>query len=264
MDDQNKNLILATALSFVVILVWFVLFPPPEPDTPLDSAVPSEQELGGTTLSAPSAELPATGTPITGAAEAAEPNAIDAAPRVQIDTARLAGSVSLLGGRIDDLALKDYRTSLDDDAQIVEVLNPVGQPDAQYALHGWAVAAGVDPSAVPGPNTQWTLTSGETLGVDSPIVLSWDNGAGLLFTKEIQIDDEFMFTIVQSVENTGETAASIAAYGVLARHGIPSDLKNFFILHEGVVGMTDGEYSEIDWDEIPEFEFDPRTGARSG
>jgi YidC/Oxa1 family membrane protein insertase len=28
MDDQNKNLILATALSFIVILTWFVLFPP--------------------------------------------------------------------------------------------------------------------------------------------------------------------------------------------------------------------------------------------
>ncbi|MDB4122429.1 membrane protein insertase YidC, partial [Octadecabacter sp.] len=34
MDDQNKNLILATALSFIVILVWFVLFPPPEATDP--------------------------------------------------------------------------------------------------------------------------------------------------------------------------------------------------------------------------------------
>ena len=30
MDDQNRNLLLATALSFLVILVWFLLFPPPD------------------------------------------------------------------------------------------------------------------------------------------------------------------------------------------------------------------------------------------
>ena len=30
MDDQNKNLILATALSFLVILIWVTVFPPPE------------------------------------------------------------------------------------------------------------------------------------------------------------------------------------------------------------------------------------------
>ena len=30
MDDQNKNLILATVLSLAVILVWTVFFPAPE------------------------------------------------------------------------------------------------------------------------------------------------------------------------------------------------------------------------------------------
>ena len=50
MDDQNKNLILATALSFLVILVWFWLFPPEEP-APLDPL--PENAADGSALVAP-------------------------------------------------------------------------------------------------------------------------------------------------------------------------------------------------------------------
>ena len=260
MDDQNKNLIIATALSFVVILVWFVLFPPPEPDAALDGPVVSETAGAEDTLATPTADIPAT---TTTASTQTEPSAIETAPRVAIETLRVNGSLSLLGGRIDELSLVDYKTSLRDDAQVVEILFPANEVGAQYALHGWAAAVGVDPTAVPGPNTLWTLATGETLTVDTPITLTWDNGAGLLFSKEISIDADFLFTITQSVQNNGDAAASMAPYAVLARHGEPTDLKNFFILHEGVVAMTDGEYSETDWDELPEFEFNQRAGART-
>ena len=262
MDDQNKNLILATALSFLVILVWFILFPPPEPQQPGETQVTAET-AGGVTAPLPTAEgAPATATTTaTAAGEAAK--AIESAPRVSISSSRVSGSISLLGGRIDDLSLKDYRTSLDADAEVVKYLAPVGSDDAQYALHGWAASAGLDPTLVPGPNTLWTLSEGETLTPKDPIVLTWDNGAGLTFSKRIALDADYMFTITQSATNTGDAPASIAPYAVLARHGEPKDLKNFFILHEGVVAMTDGEYSEIDWDEIPDFEFMPREGARA-
>ncbi len=262
MDDQNKNLILATALSFVVILVWFVLFPPPEPDAPIEDTAASEITAVEGTLATPTADAPAA-TPATGSAAETTATAMKSAPRVAIETEKVSGSISLLGGRIDQLSLNDYKTSLDDDAEIVELLFPASEDNAQYALHGWAAASGVDPSAVPGPNTEWQLTGGDTLGVDSPVTLSWDNGAGLVFSKTIAIDDEYMFTITQGVENTGDATAAVAPYAILARQGEPTDLKNFFILHEGVVAMTDGEYSETDWDKMPEFDFNPRAGART-
>ena len=262
MDDQNKNLIIATALSFVVILVWFVLFPPPEPDTPIDGTSVSQAETGEGTLATPSADIPAASPAATAPTETAS-SALATAPRVAIETPRVKGSLSLLGGRIDQLSLVDYKTSLEDDAEIVEILFPATEPNAQYALHGWAAAAGVDPTAVPGPNTEWELAEGETLGVNTPVTLRWDNGAGLIFSKQIAIDENFMFTITQSVENTGEATASVAPYAILARHGIPPNLKNFFILHEGVVARTDGEYSETDWGDMPDFEFDQRAGART-
>ncbi|KEJ88667.1 membrane protein insertase YidC [Sulfitobacter donghicola] len=262
MDDQNKNLIIATALSFVVILVWFVLFPPPEPETPIDGTIASQSAPVEGSLATPSADVSSAAPAATASTETA-PSALESAPRVAIETQRLSGSLSLLGGRIDQLSLNDYQTSLEDDATVVEILFPANEDNAQYALHGWAAASGVDPSSVPGPNTEWQLSEGETLSVETPVTLSWDNGAGLVFSKKIAVDDEYMFTITQSVENTGETAASMAPYAVLARHGEPTDLKNFFILHEGVVAMTDGEYSEINWDEMPDFEYNQRAGART-
>ncbi|MDX5403386.1 MAG: membrane protein insertase YidC, partial [Rhodobacterales bacterium] len=254
MDDQNKNLLLATALSFAVILIWFVLFPPPEP-TEVDPSDPA-------VTSAPVASTPtdaASGT--TETAQVAE--AAADTPRVAIETARVTGSISLLGGRIDQLSLKNYRESLEPDADIVTVLSPIGQPHAYYALYGWAPGMGVTLDDVPGANTMWQLESGETLSPDAPVTLVWDNGRGLTFRRQIAIDENFMFTVTQSVQNTGTETASMAPYGIIARHGEPEGLKNFFILHEGLVAMADGTLTETDYGDMPEFEFNEREGARA-
>ncbi|WP_299734759.1 membrane protein insertase YidC [uncultured Roseobacter sp.] len=263
MDDQNKNLILATALSFLVILVWFVLFPPPEPDVPLEGIPATQSSTADSTASVPSA-APSPTAQETLTPETSNGNeAISDAPRVPLTTDRLTGSVSLLGGRIDDLSLRDYRVSQDAEAEIVTMLAPVGSADAYYALYGWAPGAGVAPDAVPGPTTLWTLSQGDQLGVGAPITLTWDNGAGLVFTRTIEIDENYMFSVSQSVANTSAAAVNLAPYGILARHGEPSELKNFFILHEGVVAMADGELTETDWSDIPEFAVGQREGVPS-
>jgi len=169
----------------------------------------------------------------------------------------------LLGGRIDDLSLKDYRVSLDEDAEIVKMLSPAGDDAAYYALYGWAPGAGLTLEDVPGANTEWAVEQGRTLGVDSPVTLIWNNGKGLTFRRTLAVDADYMFTITQAVENASSGPASMAPYGILARHGEPQDLKNFFILHEGVVSMADGELAEIDYGDMPDFEIDPREGARA-
>ncbi|WP_170334045.1 membrane protein insertase YidC [Ruegeria arenilitoris] len=251
MDDQNKNLILATALSFVVILVWFVLFPPPEQAPTPDQAEITAVE--GNEVQTPSA----TGTGSTGDAAAVAEEALpeDEAPRVEIDTPRLKGSLSLSGGRIDELLLKDYKVSIDEGAPIVDLLSPVGSESAYYALYGWAPGAGVGGDDVPGPNTPWTVEEGETLGVDTPITLKWDNGKGLTFRRMISVDENYMFTVTQSVENASDATVAMAPYGILARHGIGEDgdipdLKNFFILHEGLISMADGTLTEVDYGDL--------------
>ncbi|MEP1611399.1 MAG: membrane protein insertase YidC [Roseobacter sp.] len=261
MDDQNKNLILATALSFVVILVWFVLFPPPEAEPPLDLETATQLTPDATTNSLPS--VSGTNPETVSLDNVTREDALEAAPRVSIETDRVSGSISLLGGRIDDLALKDYRETQADDAPIVTMLSPVGSADAYYSLYGWAAGSGVDPSNVPGPNTEWTLTNGNVLTPDDPVTLTWDNENGLIFTRTIAIDADYMFSITQSVENGSDATVTLAPYGILARHGEPSDLKNFFILHEGVVAMSDGELTETDWGDMPDFAYAEREGARA-
>ncbi len=258
MDDQNKNLILATALSFIVILVWFVLFPPPEPTPAPETATVSQSDDG--TASVPTQVIdedaaPAQSTPVS--EETVQ------APRVDIETDRISGSISLRGGRLDDLRLNDYLTDLETGADIVTMLSPAGSDSAYYALYGWAAGSGLTPEQVPGPNTEWSVTNGDTLRVGAPLTLQWDNGAGLIFEREITIDEDYMFGMTQSVQNNSGAQVSLAPYGLLARHGEPQDLRNFFILHEGVVSMTDGEYAEINWDDMPDFEFDARQGARA-
>ncbi|MBC7165086.1 MAG: membrane protein insertase YidC [Roseovarius sp.] len=255
MDQQNKNLIIATALSFLVIVLWFVLFPPPEP-APTDPDTPAAQD--GLTPPAPTA-APGT-TDVTGAGDIAAETGTDT-PRLDIDTGRLSGSISLLGGRIDDLVLMDYRETIDPESDTVHLLTPIGATTPYYALHGWAPGAGVTPEQVPGPNTPWKIESGTTLTPQSPVTLLWDNGAGLIFRREISIDADYMFSVRQSVENRGTATVSLAPYGVIARHGRPADLKNFFILHEGVIGMVDGTLMELSYKDVEKLEFDPHEGA---
>jgi YidC/Oxa1 family membrane protein insertase len=257
MDDQNKNLILATALSFIVILVWFLLFPPPE-------AEPTDPNAPAVTESVTEDGVANTPTTAAGAAEVQATEAEEAnAPRIDIDTPRLAGSISLLGGRIDDLQLKDYRETLEDGSPIVHLFKPVGEENAFYALHGWAPGSGLGIDDVPGPNTVWTQASTGTLTPDAPAVLEWTSPAGLLFRRTIAVDDDFMFDITQEVINEAAGTVALAPYGIIARHGEPADAKNFFILHEGASIMADGELTEIGYGDIVDLPVVPSEGAQA-
>ncbi|MEZ5676476.1 protein translocase subunit yidC [Thalassovita litoralis] len=254
MDSQNKNLILATALSFVVILVWFILFPPPE--KPVDPNAPAATSEVVSTPATPS-------TAETAPAQAAATEATADAPRLAIDTPRVEGSVSLLGGRIDQLALKDYRETTDPNSPIVTVLAPVGAENAFYALFGWAAGAGLSPDDVPGPNTLWSVENGTTLTPATPISLMWDNGKGQVFRRTLSIDEDYMFAVQQSVTNNGTGSVALAPYGILARHGEPKNIKKFFILHEGTIAMADGELTETTYSNLEDMDFNAAEGTRA-
>ncbi len=258
MDDNNRNLLLATALSFLVILVWFLMFPPPEPQPPAaDPAVATAPQTDA--LLPP----PAVGSDgVTATPGTPEPEATPEAPRVSIETPRLEGAINLQGGRIDTLRLKGYRETVDPASPIVQLMNPVGSPGAYYALHGWAPGGALEFDDVPGPNTLWSAANGARLTPETPVTLTWENGKGLTFRKTIAVDGDYMFTVTQEVQNTGADPQRMAPYGVIARHGIPPQM-NFFILHEGLVQMADGKLTETDYDKLSDMSFDPREGTRA-
>jgi YidC/Oxa1 family membrane protein insertase len=249
MDDQNKNLLLATGLSFAVMLAWFAIAPPQTAPPPAEAVTTAEPI-----------------TAITGSTDvntnmgSGNAQAVANADRITIDTTRLEGSLSLLAGRIDDLRLKDYTDTIDEGSPIVTLLSPEGSNNAYYGTNGWAAASGVDPKEVPGPTTLWSSRS-TTLTTSSPVTLTWDNDKGLSFKRVISIDENFMFNIEQSVSNSSATPVALAPYGQIARHGEPPNLKGFFILHEGMVRMSDGELDEINYDKMPEFDINPKERA---
>ncbi len=262
MDDQNKNLILAVVLSGIVMLIWSMWFQPPPPQPDLTLPPNTVQATDGTGVATPPAAVAQNDT----AAPIAPPNshaeALENAPRIPIDTVELGGSISLLGGRIDDLELKSYRETLDDDSPLVTLLSPFGKEKPYYALYGWAPAGDLPADAVPGPDTLWTLEAGKTLTTETPVTLRWDNGNGLTFRRTISVDEHYLFSISQSVENTSDITRRLFPYGIVARYGEP-DVTGFFILHEGVVRMSDGELEETKYKNMPDMDFVQSEGANA-
>lgn len=258
MDGQNKNLILATVLSFVVILLWFFLFPPDEisQNPVVESASSASQENAGLLPPAINLTPQAENQP-----SSIVPSSQNLAPRVKIDTPNLTGSISLLGGRIDELALREYFETLEKKRNVT-LLSPVGNKNAYYALFGWAPAGDLTYDDVPGANTLWEIESGDVISVGSPVSLKWKNERGLVFHRKISVDKDFMFTVIQSVENKSSKPQTVQPYGIVARHGEPKVI-GFFILHEGLVEMADGELTEVDYDDMPDFAVIPREGANA-
>jgi len=201
-------------------------------------------------------------TPQTGDQPSAiVPSSQNLAPRVKIDTPNLTGSISLLGGRIDELALREYFETLEKQKNVT-LLSPVGNENAYYALFGWAPAGDLTHDDVPGPNTLWEIESGDIISVGSPVSLKWRNERDLVFHRKISVDTNFMFTITQSVENKSSKSQNIQPYGIVARHGEPKVI-GFFILHEGLVEMADGELTEVKYKKMPDFAVIAREGANA-
>ena len=240
MPDQ-KNLVLAIVLSFLIIFGFSYLNPPPEP--PPQQASTSQQAGTGAGTGEPLVGVDLPGEPVAQAVTRDE--ALEGSARIRIDTPRLHGSLSLVGGRIDDLTLADYRETVDPESDEIVLLSPRNAPKPYYADFGWAASGGV---AVPGPDTEWSA-DGEILTVDQPITLRWNNGDGLVFERIVSVDADYMFTITQRVTNNGEGAVSVSPYSRVQRFDTPETL-GFYILHEGPYGVFEETLQEHDYDEL--------------
>jgi YidC/Oxa1 family membrane protein insertase len=174
---------------------------------------------------------------------------VAASPRVTVETPQLKGSISLRGGRIDDLALTKYRETVDPHSPAIVLLAPSGSPHPFYAEFGWVGAAGTT-AKVPGPDTMWRQQGSGTLGVGRPITLTYDNGEGLEFRRTIAVDDKFLFTVEDQVSNKTDAPASLYPYALISRHGTPLTL-GYYILHEGLIGVLgDQGLQELTYSDI--------------
>ena len=247
MMDQ-KNLLVAIVLSVAILFAFqylFQLYKPALPPSSQTSAqtTPPQPAAGASNPSA--AEAPASGMAPAGAASAASAETREAAiadqPRIKIDTPQLHGSVSLTGGRIDDLTLATYHETIDPKSPEVVLLWPTGTQDPYFAEFGWVGStAGIK---LPGAQTKWTA-SGGPLSPGHPLVLTWENGEGLSFTRTISIDADYMFTIDDAVKNAGQEAISLTPYGLISRTGTPP-VSGYYILFEGPIGFLENGLQEV-------------------
>ncbi|MAN80000.1 MAG: membrane protein insertase YidC [Magnetovibrio sp.] len=271
---ENKNLILAVVLS-VAVLLGFELFyknTTPVPPQVADATAQPGQAPAPSAGQAPAAPSDALAVPpqAPGATAGKGPDMapqvsrteiLAATPRVTIETPRLRGSITLKGGRIDDLTLANYRETLDKDSEAITLLNPRGVSNAYFAEFGWIAAAAKDggkTAKVPDADTVWTASS-RTLTPETPVTLSWDNGEGLVFSRIYEIDTNFMFKITQSVVNKGTGTVELFPYGLISRQGTP-ETSGFYILHEGMLGVNEGELKEVDYDDLQEQKLETNTG----
>ena len=241
---DQKNFIVALVLSVLIIVGWQQLYPskPAVAPATTQATTPGAPAAPGTT---PSATVPGQpGAPAQ--TQAAQPivsraEALKRSPRIAFSTPELLGSISLKGARIDDVQLAKHRETLDKNSPPVPVLSPEGGELPYYAEYGWSSS---DTAVkLPGPDTLWTA-SADKLETGKPVRLSWDNGGGLLFTLDVTIDENFLFSVKQGVENKSDKPVTLFPWALVVRFG-EAKVEGTYILHEGPYGVFNSTLKEF-------------------
>ncbi len=246
MKPDTKNYYLALALSILVVIGWNYFYAKPQLDktrqVQTQVANPSQLNAPGAP-GAPSALPPQTINappqggvlPETPALRRDRKAVLADSPRIDIETPAVEGSIALKGGKLDDLALKDYRETPDKNSPNIVLLSPTGAEGAYYAESGFVAAPGAG-LALPGPDTLWKA-DGQKLTPATPVTLTWDNGKGLVFTRKVAVDKNYMFTTTSSVANSGAAPVTLSPYSLIVRQGLPKT-SGYSVLHEGYVGVV--------------------------
>jgi YidC/Oxa1 family membrane protein insertase len=249
--SDNKNMLLAIALSAIVFLGWQYFYAGPQLEMQRKAQMAEaavKQGQGGTPIIAgqpAQASIPqiVAPTPIVD-----RKSALAASPRIQIETPRLNGSVSLKGGVIDDLTLVNYRETVDPKSNMINLLEPEGTKDPFFAYFGWAPIAGTGVIS-PELRSEWKA-EGNKLTPTQPLTLTYDNGKGLHFKRVISVDNDYLFTISESVENKTGAPVTLTPYGSISRIGNPVTA-GYAVLFEGILGvLRDGSAQESGLQEI--------------
>ena len=237
MNPDTRNLIAAICLSMSVLIGYQILF-----GEPTQQSVRKEQQTVDKN-NEPSIDLPKENT--TSLTEVTKKTKnID---RINIINDELQGSISLLGARIDDLVLKKYRKTLDPESDQIRFLKKIDEREPFFIQFGWSSP---NKNKVPNGNTVWK-GSKSSLDPNNPVTLTWNNGEGLKFSQIISIDDNYMIKVTQKVKNETNNSVNLYPYGLIRRSGEPKTT-DFFVLHEGPLGVFDGSLKEHSYSDLKE------------
>ncbi|MDR7033360.1 membrane protein insertase YidC [Mesorhizobium sp. BE184] len=245
--QNNRNFFITIALSVLILTLWQVFYMNPRIESQREATrIEAERQAANKPAESatPGAQAPSLGAvPNTipgtdGTTEAGRDQALAKTQRVRIDTPSVEGSINLTGARLDDLKLKHYRLTVDDTSPEIELLNPAELPNGYYAEIGFVGNEAT--GTVPGPQTVWSVEGNQTLTPATPVTLTYTNEKGLAFKRNIAVDNDYMFTISDTVQNAGAEQVTLSNYGRVTRFDKPA-VASTYVLHEGLIGVTGEE-----------------------
>jgi len=236
---DTKNIIAAISLSAAVIILYSLFFAP----TPQErKQIQSEKNITSESTDAPSLEQNEQVSKIS------RTEAISEVNRILFENDSVKGSISLTGSSIDDLTFKKYTKTLNGKDNIV-LLNPKKDKNGYFVETGWVTAN--KNIKIPNSKTIWKIEGNNKLTPNSPVKLIWTNDDNIKFEKKISIDNQYLFTINQTIINNSNKTYNFYTYGQIIRNKAP-EVTNFYILHEGLLGVFDDQLIEEDYDDIEE------------
>ena len=245
---DTKNVIAAISLSAAVIIIYALFFGPSPEEIRKSQEQKKELVQNSET---PSLDMGSVKPKIS------RNDAIKKNKRITFENENIKGSISLLGGTIDDLEFKNYTETLNGDDKII-LLNPREVKDGYFIETGWVTNnKNID---LPNSKTSWEIVGNNILKPNNPISLKWKNNQGIEFQKNIELDERFLFTINQKIINNSNKTYDFYPYGQIIRNKAP-EITNFYILHEGLIGVFDDQLVEEDYDDIKEKKFSKNSNS---
>ena len=246
---DTKNVLMAVILSTMIIVGWQVFVV--DPDLKKEKATTTIQQKDTQQSNASSGKP--TAPSLSAKTKAPEKtisraDAINQEKRIILENGKLKGSISLKGALIDDITFKVYKETLDKNSKLVTFLHPKQIKDGYFLESGWASA---DSTKVPNNNSIWKVRNNNILTNKTPIELEWNNQNGLVFIKKIELDNQYLFKITESVQNNTKAPLNLFHYSQITRKEKPA-VQNFYILHEGMVGVINENLQEQKYDDIKE------------
>tara|TARA_Y100000590_G_scaffold432378_1_gene548336 strand:+ start:752 stop:2431 length:1680 start_codon:yes stop_codon:yes gene_type:complete len=239
---DSKNVLLAIILSSAVLIFWAVFFEPPVVENQTVKKNVSQNENSST----PSIEE------IENTKKISRNEAISKVKRIKLENKNIKGSISLEGAVIDDITFKNYKKNLKSNENVI-FLNPKNSEKGYYIESGWA-SSGNENLKLPVDKTLWNVKGNDILSPNNPVELEWKNENGLVFTKKIEIDENFLFKITQNIKNNSNKSFQFFPYGQITRNYKP-EVTPIYILHEGFIGVFGDELKEMDYKDVDEKKF---------
>lgn len=161
----------------------------------------------------------------------------------------LSVAVDPQGAVVRSCFLQKYAASAEPDSPPVSLLSTPAQGGTSGASYQYVQPVWGEGQDVPQHQTPWTVVSHEVSeegGQNQPqLTLGWTNARGVVFQEVFTLVQPYVLQVTQTVSNPVSAEAPVSLnMGLRIVQKKPQSAAQM-ILHEGLVGMTEGKLQEI-------------------